>query len=164
MKKLALLLVLATAPLAHAQEDRGMYFGAGLGSFDYDESSSDITFGISDSTYAYHLLGGYKFTENFALEVGLGGTGDIEENVPQFLPGIGDDRARAERNLRHLHDHRARDTAVRPVQLVRRRGLLLREPRRHGRSTRVSERSEVSTGTTTVRPRPSAFSATSVST
>jgi hypothetical protein len=89
MKKLALLLALAIAPLAHAQDDRGMYFGAGLGSFDYDESSDAFAFAISDSNYAYHLFGGYKFTENFALEVGIGGTGDLEENIPDvFVPQI----------------------------------------------------------------------------
>jgi hypothetical protein len=89
MKKLALLLSLAVAPLAHAQDDLGMYFGAGLGSFDYDESGSASGIPVSDSTYSYHLFGGYKFIENFALEVGIGGTGDIEESFTETFPGIG---------------------------------------------------------------------------
>jgi hypothetical protein len=85
MKTLALLLCFALAPLAHAQDDRGMYFGAGLGSFDYDEGGID---GISDSAYSYHLFGGYKFIDNFALEFGIAGTGDLEETFPEaFGPG-----------------------------------------------------------------------------
>jgi hypothetical protein len=89
MKTLALLLCLALAPLAQAQDDRGMYFGAGLGSFDYDEPGNGSSLAISDSTYAYHLFGGYKFIENFALEVGIGGTGDIGESFTQTVPGLG---------------------------------------------------------------------------
>jgi Outer membrane protein beta-barrel domain len=85
MKNFALLLLLGIAPLAHAQSERGMYFGAGLGSFDYDEGSD----GISDSNYAYHLFGGYKFSDNFAIELGLGGTGDLEESFTDTVPGIG---------------------------------------------------------------------------
>jgi len=85
MKNLALLFLLGIAPVAHAQSERGMYFGAGLGSFDYDEGSD----GISDSAYAYHLFGGYKFSDNFAVEVGLGGTGDLEESFMDTVPGIG---------------------------------------------------------------------------
>jgi hypothetical protein len=88
MKKLVLLLCIAFAPLAHAQDDRGMYFGAGLGSFDYDEG--DIDGGISDSSYAYQLFGGYKFLDNFALEFGLTGTGDFEETFTESLPGLGE--------------------------------------------------------------------------
>jgi hypothetical protein len=89
MKTLALLVCLAFAPLAHAQDDLGMYFGAGLGSFDYDEEAGASGLPVSDSTYSYHLFGGYKFNENFALEVGLGGTGDIEESFTANFPGIG---------------------------------------------------------------------------
>jgi Outer membrane protein beta-barrel domain len=85
MKNIALLLLLGIAPLAHAQSEKGMYFGAGLGSFDYDEGSE----GISDSTYAYHLFGGYKFSDNFALELALGGSGDLEETFTDTVPGIG---------------------------------------------------------------------------
>jgi hypothetical protein len=75
MKKLVLLLCIAFAPLAHAQGDRGMYFGAGIGAFDYDEGPE----GISDTNYEYHLFGGYKVLESFAIELELGGTGSLEE-------------------------------------------------------------------------------------
>jgi hypothetical protein len=85
MRTLALLLCLAVAPLAHAQDDRGMYFGAGLGSFDYDESAFD---GVSDSAYTYRLFGGYKFIDHFALEFGLAGTGDLEETFTETAPGF----------------------------------------------------------------------------
>jgi hypothetical protein len=89
MKAFALLLSLALAPLAHAQSDKGMYFGAGLGSFDYDETSSGSFLGVNDSSYAYHLFGGYKFNEHIALEGGMSGTGELEETIPQTLQGIG---------------------------------------------------------------------------
>ena len=82
MKTLALLLALALAPLAHAQSDRGMYFGAGLGSFAYDEGTG----GVSDSAYAYHLFGGYKFNEHFALEGGISGTGDLKDSFTVMDP------------------------------------------------------------------------------
>lgn len=88
MKNLALLVGLAASPLAHAQEDRGVYFGAGLGTFDYQDSVSSP--GVDDSTYAYQLFGGYKLTENFALEFGLGGTGDVEQDFVQATPNLGD--------------------------------------------------------------------------
>jgi OOP family OmpA-OmpF porin len=84
MRKLALLLCLGFTQLAHAQEDRGMYFGAGLGSFKYDEGDDD--FAVVDDTYSYQLLGGYKFNENFALEGGLGGTGDIKDQFTDAGP------------------------------------------------------------------------------
>jgi hypothetical protein len=89
MKKLVMLACLAASPVAHAQSDRGMYFGAGLGWFDYEESDEPGSPGVSDSTYAYHLFGGYKFTENFALEFGIGGSGDIEQDIVQNIPGLG---------------------------------------------------------------------------
>jgi hypothetical protein len=95
MKTLALLLTLALAPLAHAQSDRGMYFGAGLGSFDYDEGVG----GVADSTYAYHLFGGYKFNEHIALEGGISGTGDLKESFTETVPGFGDVTLNVKQNL-----------------------------------------------------------------
>lgn len=89
MKYLALVCCFAFAPLAHAQDEKGIYMGAGLGTFNYDESGGDLALGVSDDTWAYHLFGGYKFNENFAVELGIGGTGDIEDSFTEVFPGLG---------------------------------------------------------------------------
>ncbi len=90
MKILALLLCVGLAHLAHAQDERGIYMGAALGTFAYDGSDSDdALIPVSDDTWAYQLTGGYKFNEHFALEAGIGGTGDIEDHFTSTVPGIG---------------------------------------------------------------------------
>jgi len=90
MKQLAPFVLLGIAALAHAQEaDKGMYFGASLGELRYDETSGGSQIGVSDNTYLYHLLGGYNFNQHFGLEVGLGGTGDLEESFMDSDPFLG---------------------------------------------------------------------------
>jgi hypothetical protein len=86
MKKLALLLCLGFAQLAHAQAERGAYMGAALGTFDYEEGDPEV---ISDDTSAYQLFGGYRLNDYFAVELGLGRTGDIEGDFTDVIPGIG---------------------------------------------------------------------------
>jgi hypothetical protein len=86
MRKLAPLLCLGFTQLAHAQADGGMYMGAALGTFDYEESGPDA---ISDDTSAYQLFGGYRFNDHLAVEVGFGRTGDIEGEFVEVIPGIG---------------------------------------------------------------------------
>jgi OOP family OmpA-OmpF porin len=89
-KLLPAIACLALAPLAHAQEERGMYIGGGLGTFDYSEPD-DSFFPVSDTTWTYSLFGGYQFNRYFALEVGIAGTGsDLEENFPDVaVPPFG---------------------------------------------------------------------------
>ncbi len=86
--RIALLAALAFAPLAQAQDESGMYIGAGFGTFDYDESD-DIPFPVSDTTTAYQLVGGYRFNEHLAIELGVGRTGDLEAEFAEEIPGIG---------------------------------------------------------------------------
>lgn len=73
-------LVLASLA-AHSQELKtsGAYMGFGLGYLDYEESEAGFSF--SDSTTAYRLLGGYRFSENFAVEGGWGATSDLKDTV-----------------------------------------------------------------------------------
>lgn len=85
---LALTLLFGAVSVASAQEYRGMYMGAALGTFDYEEDF-DGEDAISDSTSVYQLFGGYRFNEYVALELGYGQTGDIEDDVEAFLPGLG---------------------------------------------------------------------------
>ena len=85
MKTLAvLLLCLGLTQLAHAQAGSGMYMGAALGTFDYEEGGLEA---ISDNTSAYQLFGG--FNDHFAVEFGLGRTGDIEGEFTEVFPGVG---------------------------------------------------------------------------
>ena len=86
MKKLALLLCLGSTQLVHAQADSGLYMGAALGTFEYEEH---LPGGISDDTSAYQLFGGYRLNDHFAVEVGFGRTGDIEGEFTEVVPGIG---------------------------------------------------------------------------
>lgn len=73
------ILCLASIPAAHAQETSGLYAGFALGLLDYEE---EITASIAfeDSTPAYRILGGFAFSDNFALEVGWGASSDLEDS------------------------------------------------------------------------------------
>ena len=62
--------------------------GAGLGTFDYEESGTD-TITISDTTSAYQLFGGYQFNEHLALEFGFGRTGSIKSTFSDLVPVLG---------------------------------------------------------------------------
>lgn len=75
---------------AAAQERGGAYIGFSLGSFSYEEEDPDLGVTIvDDSATAYRILGGYRFSENFAVEGGWGKTGDLEETFTEFIPGFG---------------------------------------------------------------------------
>lgn len=80
-------ILLGAAPSAHAQDYRGMYMGGELGTFDFEEQ---VQGGISDNTTVYQLFGGYRFNDHVALELGLGQTGDIEDEAIVVLPPFGD--------------------------------------------------------------------------
>ena len=75
---------------AAAGQDRGgPYMGVSVGSFSYEEDVDELDLGIDDSTNTYRLIGGYRFSENFALEGGWGRTGDIEESFSEPFPPFG---------------------------------------------------------------------------
>jgi hypothetical protein len=86
MKRLVWI-VMATglAQVAYAQEDanedRGPYVGLSLGSFNYDRDFHPFQIHVDDTTPAYRIFGGYRFSEHFALEGAWGETGDIEDSV-----------------------------------------------------------------------------------
>lgn len=88
MKLLAVLVCLVLSQVAHAQGARGGYMGGLLGKFDYEEPEDIDGLPVSDDTYIYHVFGGYQFNEHFALEGGIGRTGDLEESFPDFFPGF----------------------------------------------------------------------------
>jgi OOP family OmpA-OmpF porin len=86
------LLAAASLVFAHtaaAQQASGGYMGFALGVLDYEEDEESLGISISDSTSAYRILGGYRFTDNFAVEGGWGATGDIEETFSEVIPGFG---------------------------------------------------------------------------
>lgn len=86
MKGLTLVLCLGFAQLAHAQVEDGAYVGASVGAFDYDSA----VLGISDDTFAYQLFGGYRLSDHFAVEGGIGRTGDIKGKLTLPFFGIGE--------------------------------------------------------------------------
>ncbi|HEX6996535.1 MAG TPA: outer membrane beta-barrel protein [Gammaproteobacteria bacterium] len=90
MSRLLLLTGLALlASTSQAQENAGAYFGFSLGSFDYEETEEVTGLVISDSTSAYRLFGGYRFSDNFAVEGSWGATGDIKEGFSGSDPALG---------------------------------------------------------------------------
>ena len=80
---------------AAAQDRAGPYAGFSAASFSFEEDDEELPFGIpniDDTTTAFRLIGGYRFSDNFALEGGWGKTGDVEESVtpiPNFTLNIG---------------------------------------------------------------------------
>lgn len=91
LARLALLSCLASASFAQAADDRGGYMGGALGTFDYSESSDD-PFAVSDNTTQYQLFGGYRISNRFAVEFGLGRTNDIDGGFTTTVPGLGPTR------------------------------------------------------------------------
>ena len=87
MKKhlLCLALSLAFAQAAAAQDRSGGYMGFSLGSFSYAEDE-DL---LDDSSTGYRIMGGYRFSENFAVEGGWEKTGDLEESFAEDIPPFG---------------------------------------------------------------------------
>ena len=67
---LALIVCLGLAQTANAQDMSGGYIGFALGAMDYEEVDEDLGETLSDTSTAYRFLGGYRFTDNFAVEGG----------------------------------------------------------------------------------------------
>ena len=82
-------LSLAFVQAAAAQDRSGPYMGVSVGSFSYEEDVDELGLAIDDSTSTYRLLGGYRFSESFALEGGWGRTGDIKESFSEPFPPFG---------------------------------------------------------------------------
>ena len=86
MKSLAFIMAIGLAHVAAAQEDtkeedRGPYIGLSLGSFSYEKDDPPFGIHVDDTTSAYRIIGGYRFSDHFALEVNWGETGDLEDSV-----------------------------------------------------------------------------------
>jgi OmpA-OmpF porin, OOP family len=89
MKQLLLaLLVLAVAPLAHAQPESA-YYGVSLGAFDYEEEDSLGGEVFADTASSYRLMVGYQFMEHLAVEGGYGKTSTIRDTTTFGLVGGG---------------------------------------------------------------------------
>lgn len=72
-----------------AQE--GMFFGLGLGSFDYQDSAVDPLIGNrSDTVPSYKLFGGFEFNEHLAGEISYGITDDVIGTASGNDPFLGD--------------------------------------------------------------------------
>ena len=66
------------------QDDRGPYLGFSVGSLNYEQDNPTFGIHIDDSAPAYRIIGGYRFTEHFALEGSWGETGELEERSSMF--------------------------------------------------------------------------------
>ena len=120
MKNLALLLLLGIAPLAHAQERKRHVLRRRARVVRLRRGERrHIRFHTMPTTYSAAT----SSSDNFALELGLGGTGDLEETFTDTVPGIGTVTLEVDADATLYSLTVARDAAVRPDQLVRRRGL-----------------------------------------
>jgi OOP family OmpA-OmpF porin len=75
---------------AAQEENRGAYMGFSVGSFSYEEEDEELGLAIDDTSTGYRLMGGYRFSDNFAVEGGWGKTGDIQDSYTQSIPPFGD--------------------------------------------------------------------------
>lgn len=86
MKRLAFVMAIGLAHVAAAQEDargenRGPYLGLSLGSFSYEKDDPPFGIHVDDTTSGYRIIGGYRFSDHFALEGNWGETGDLADSV-----------------------------------------------------------------------------------
>ena len=79
-----IVITIGAAHVASAQEDardedRGPYVGLSLGSFSYEEADPFVG-QLDDTTSAVRIIGGYRFSDHFALEGSWLKTGDLEDS------------------------------------------------------------------------------------
>jgi len=79
-----IVIAIGVAHVASAQEDardpdRGPYVGFSLGSFSYEQQDPVVVL-LDDTTSAYRIIGGYRFSDHFALEGSWLKTGDLEDS------------------------------------------------------------------------------------
>ena len=86
-----IVMAIGLAHVAAAQEDandedRGPYLGLSLGAFSYEKDNQPFGIHIDDTASAYRIIGGYRFSDHFALEGSWGETADFEDSltVPTF--------------------------------------------------------------------------------
>lgn len=74
---------------ANAQET--IYIGLGAGLLDYSEGTSDPLLGeISDNVLSLKLIGGFEFSEHFAMEINYGEMNQIRDGGSGNIPPLGD--------------------------------------------------------------------------
>lgn len=81
-----ILMAVSVAHYAAAQEDarnddRGPYVGISFGSFSYKKEDQPFGIHVDDTTSAYRIIAGYRFSDHFALEGSWGETGHLEDSV-----------------------------------------------------------------------------------
>lgn len=79
-------LSLAFVQGAVAQDRKGGYVGASVGYFSYKEVNDAIGAAFEDTAPAHRIAGGYRFNDNFALEVGWGRTTELEDRFTATVP------------------------------------------------------------------------------
>ena len=84
---LSLALLVAGANTAGAQEILPAYMGFSFGAVDYEEVHPSTGLVLSDVGSTYRLIGGYRFSENFAFEAAWGETSGIKDTFD--VPGLG---------------------------------------------------------------------------
>lgn len=84
--RLFTLLLLTLFSVGALAQEQGAYVGFGLGQLDYEETDFGLTF--DDTTLAYKVYGGYRFTETWAVEASYGQTDDLEWSDFGSIPGV----------------------------------------------------------------------------
>jgi len=88
LRHLPALLCLVVSPLSLAQD--AIYVGVGGYQFNYDENIPNVLIsGISDTSTAYRLFGGFEFNEYFAIEMSYGKSGNLAYRQAGDFPGFG---------------------------------------------------------------------------
>lgn len=87
---LVLILCIGLSAPANAQQ-RGGYAGLSAGSFSFEDRDDALGISISETALSYGVLGGYRFSNSFAIEGSLGRTTDFNflDEFFQQLPFIG---------------------------------------------------------------------------
>ena len=90
-----IVIAIGVAHVASAQEDardedRGPYVGLSLGSFSYEQQQDPFVGQLDDTTSAFRIIGGYRFSDHFALEGSWLKTGDLEDSftMPTSQGGV----------------------------------------------------------------------------
>jgi len=93
MKRLVWIVIASgAAHVASAQEDareedRGPYVGLSVGSFSYEQQPDPFAIQLEDTTSAFRIIGGYRFSDHFALEGSWLKTGALEDDFTRSISG-----------------------------------------------------------------------------
>lgn len=81
----ALLILIAVLTLGSAAQAQEFYAGGGLGFTQIEDEEAGV--GFDDTAIGWRIFGGYKFSPNFALELGYVDSGTAEDTLQGVFGG-----------------------------------------------------------------------------